>query len=157
MHRSMLVATVLTLASVFGAVSLGDDKDKTEFLTKPGEYKLYEGKLIILIKEDDGELRFDITFIGSKSSVGVGSVAKAEKAKGWFIHPASPSQVWFYPGNEILQLLEFKPGGGPTGSDYQSTTTVGPGSKDTTVLLQKAPKGLVDRLPESFKPKPKDK
>jgi len=152
MRRSALIALVPCLAATLGAGSGagGGDKEDTEFLTKPGKYELYEGKLIVEVREDDGVLRFDINFVRPGSTAGVAAKSSAVRAKGWFVHPVSPSQAWFYQGSEVLYLLERK-----TGQDRVTITTVRPGTKDGAAVLRKAPNSVMDRLPESFKSEPK--
>jgi hypothetical protein len=158
MRGFRLVLSVSIIALMLGPITAvrGDDDEKIEFLTKPGEYSLYQGKLHIQVREVGGELQFDVTFLGSKKLWDeIGIQTEAAKANGWFVVAASPGEVWVYLGNENLRLLEYTLGGGAI--QYTSSSGARLGTKEASVLLERAPKGLVDGLPQSFERKPRDR
>lgn len=152
----MRILWSIAVVALIGIGAPAADKDAPEFITKPGEYKLYDGKVVIRVKAEDKVLRFGITYASPNGSLEVSSMRATDKAGGWFIFPASANEVWLYQGGELLQLDEFKAAKGPGGSDQHSTTTVD-AAATAADLLKRAPKAVVDRLPASFKQKPRDK
>src|ERR1043165_7158298 len=100
-----LFAATLLLISLVGELSAAE---VPEFIDKPGDYKLFAGKLVIRVTEEGKELQFSLTYASPNGSLDVTSKRALGKAKGWFIVPVSANEVWLYQGGELLQLDEFK-------------------------------------------------
>ena len=126
---------VLTLWIVSQAASA----DVPEFIDKPGDYKLFDGKLVIKVKSDRKELRFGITYASPGGSfLEVTSTRPIDKTEGWFIAPFSVNEVWLYQGSGLLQLDEFK---------AMQHSTANADLATTMALLKRAPRKVVNRLP----------
>jgi hypothetical protein len=155
MEVRMRMLWAISVLAFIGIGAPAADKDAPEFITKPGEYKLHDSKVVIRVKEEEKVLRFGVTYTFPRGSLELSSTQSIDKAEGWFVFSASANEVWLYKGGDQLQLSEFKAGGGPMGSDYHSTTSVGAaGAAD---LLKRAPKAVVNRLADEFKKQARDK
>ena len=81
------------------------------FITKPGTYNLFDGKLSIKVSEKGDVLRHEFTEkFESKGILKGGDEAhfpqapRHEKDVKWFIYPVHASETWIYHGNDDLWI-----------------------------------------------------
>jgi hypothetical protein len=155
---SMFGAVVVTCSLLAATPTSGADPEKEppkdskknaddEFLTKTGNYKLYDGKLVVDITDVKGKIKWQVDF-------GRGAVSPEaldiNKESSWFVFPASPQAVWIFDGNSEIVLL--------TSTNGPKKTTTAPGAKlpaGWAKILRaepNPPKKLLDKLPAELQP-----
>ena len=163
---------VVSLACIGpGSPAAGGKAGPDRFITKVGAYRLYHGKLVMRIYEDNGKLNHEFVttislprslFRRSGETVSCGpSEPWIEKGTNWFAfaestHSKAPKALWIFSGHDRLVQIGF--------TDRQVLTEGYSGffaeyggyechSDSTPSIVKDAPKEVLDRLPESFKRK----
>ena len=125
----------------------GGGKAGPTIITKPGEYNLFDGKLVIKIIEENADHRYEIKFVESKMSIGPSPTLKKENTV-ILLWPVSSRKVWVFWGphpikNYALYRL------------IHHEVTAAPTPRTTQVPPPGIPKEIADALPknvlESFK------
>jgi hypothetical protein len=167
-QTAVLLATLgflLPFCAFSGRVVQAGDKKAPTPITKPGEYKLYGGKIEIKVFEKDGLLDYWIKITQDEKEdifgifPGDGNATKKQNAV-WVIYPESSSKVSVFWRPEKIDekapcgfrqhFLEEKKG-------KWFITTATPYGTDTAKALAAMPKAMVDALPKDFVEKYKSK
>jgi hypothetical protein len=95
---ALLVLAFTSAVTYNGLVTAGDKKSSAP-ITKPGEYKLYDGKVEVKVTEDTGKLDYEVKFVVADGSHATGSKGTSTIKKGnavwaWAIYAESNSKVW---------------------------------------------------------------
>jgi hypothetical protein len=140
------VATLSTLV-LFALTARAEDKNSDDFITKPGTYKLYGGKLVVTVTKRETGTGYMLGRPTDKGSfVEQGSTKDAIKnGADWFIYTESADRVWVFTGTE-LDLWEL--------GDGRSKAT---SASVVPKIVRAAPEPVRDRLPEVFRKKYADK
>ncbi|CAN5296602.1 hypothetical protein BH23VER1_BH23VER1_21060 [soil metagenome] len=109
-------------------------RETPEFVNSTGTF-LFDGQMTIdVVETQDGGINYTVT--RGMRTVGP-SNPPIRKGSGWFLHAASPDEVWMYDGESNVQVIEFL-------SDKESKSS---DIKVVPDLLQRAPAAFVERLP----------
>jgi hypothetical protein len=141
-------------------VEAGDKKAPAP-ITKPGEYKLYDGKVLIKVteKKDLGLIEYWIKIISDEKEGTFGifggnedAVMKKQNAV-WVIYPESSRKVWVFWRPEKVDpkaQSEFRQHYVEQKDGKWFSTTATPYGTDTAKALAAMPKAMVDALPKKF-------
>lgn len=137
-----------SLAALFGfcwliSVTPAQDSKPSPVITKLGEHKLFDGKLIVKILEGDGKLSFSVAPGSTPKSPNITILPRKEGAF-WLVYPESVNKVWFFRDPD---LVEFESGE----NGVRSAISTGPG------VLKNAPKAVLDALPKDVRERLKGK
>jgi hypothetical protein len=148
--RVTLLATTLTgLIAQGGAAAWAEAPKPARAITRPGEYKLFDGKLAVKVTEAKGKLTYRITRVQKGGAVTL-SPPKDLPAKGavWVIFPASADDVWIFWGSFLGRCEHSVTREG--GNNFKSTVITG------SAILKRAPKAVLEKLPREVVAKLKD-
>jgi RNA polymerase sigma factor (sigma-70 family) len=121
------------------------------FITAPGEYRLYDGKLSIKVWEENGRIRWHAVFPGKPGSgnttLGSG-ITGMGKSSPWFIFPASADVVWCYePDVKRIYLIKRR-----NPDDFVVKHANLPADWTSVLELEKLPDKVLKRLPPELRP-----
>jgi RNA polymerase sigma factor (sigma-70 family) len=122
------------------------------FITSPGEYRLYEGKLIVEVREEKGRLRWSAIFPGDsdehKTTLGPGE-SRIRPGSPWFLFPVSAEVVWAYePDGKRMTLIKRR-----TPDDFVMKTVKLPSEWQKVLDVESpVPAKVVKRLPRELRP-----
>jgi hypothetical protein len=167
-QTAVLLATLgflLPFCGFSSCVVQAGDKKAPAPITKPGEYKLYDGKVLIKVTEKDDLIEYWIKIVVDEKEVfGIFGenedfVMKKQNAV-WVIYPESSRKVSVFWRPEKIDAKA------PCGfrQHYEEEkkgkwfgTTATPYGSDTGKALAAMPKAMVDALPKEFVEKHKSK
>ncbi len=148
------------------AIGEGDGPDR--LITTAGTYQLYGGKVTLRIYEDKGKLNYRIARHVSKreNPTRYGTVTSGpsqpfiEKGSRWFAFvestdDKSPKTVWIFDGRDYLRQEAFDPAREPIAPNagFGEHWWMSRDSEVVPWIVNKSPKAVRNRLPESFKRK----
>jgi hypothetical protein len=121
------------------------------FITSPGEYRLYNGKLLIKVWEEKGRIRWHAVFPGKpgdgNTTLGSG-IAGIGKSSAWFVFPASADVVWSYePEAKRIYLVKRT-----TPDDFVVKHADLPADWSAVLKLETLPDRVLKRLPAELRP-----
>jgi RNA polymerase sigma factor (sigma-70 family) len=122
------------------------------FITKPGEYSLYDGKLIIRVLEEKERVRWSAIFphgSGDRDTTLGPGEARIRPGSPWFLFPVSAEVVWIYePEAKRVTLIKRRAPGDfvMTHADPRS------GWKEVLAVESPVPAKVVKRLPRELRP-----
>jgi RNA polymerase sigma factor (sigma-70 family) len=121
------------------------------FITSPGEYRLYDGKLFIKVWEEKGRIRWHAVFPGKtgdgNTTLGSG-IAGIGKSSAWFVFPASADVVWSYePEAKRIYLVKRT-----TPDDFVVKHADLPADWSDVLKLERLPDRVLKHLPAELRP-----
>jgi hypothetical protein len=122
---------------LWGASGGAADEKKVETITKFGEHRVFDGKLVLKVSEDDGKLTLAMQF-AAKPDARYSTSLVREKGAFWAVYPESPRKVWLLQGKTLVEF-ELTDGG-------SNTTAI-----SAPDVLKRAPKALLDALPKEVR------
>jgi RNA polymerase sigma factor (sigma-70 family) len=121
------------------------------FITKPGEYHLFGGDLIVRVWGEKDRWRWNASFPqGTKSEKTTLGSAKPQLTKGspWFVYPISKNVVWCYePENKRVILIKQQSPGNFVMKDADI-----PANWKSVLEIEEFPKKAAARLPRNLRP-----
>ena len=136
MDKKLLAVVILVALSMFGSgLVSGRDQEKSNVITKFGEYELFNGKLSVKVSEADENLSVRMTPSSLPKRTFTLNLP-SKKGAFWLVYPESANRIWFFRDPDLLE-------GELT--DENTSTVRGHAS------LKKAPKALLDALPEDVR------
>jgi hypothetical protein len=133
-------------------VAESDQAEMTDgFITRPGEYKLYDGKLVVKVWEEKGRIHWSAIFPAGTGTdkTTLGSGDHIRKGSPWFLYPVSAEVIWVYePGEKRMILIKRR-----SPDDFVMKHAELPaGWKGVFNIEPKVPEKVVERLPQALRP-----
>jgi RNA polymerase sigma factor (sigma-70 family) len=126
------------------------------FITGPGEYRLFDGKMTIKVWEENGRIRWHAVFPGKpgegNTTLGSG-ITGIRKASDWFLYVASSDAVWSYEADPKRMILIKR----RSPDDFVVKHADLPAGWKALLDLESLPEKVLKRLPAEQRPKAKSK
>ncbi len=122
-------------------------------ITRPGEYRPFDGKLVIKVWEEEGRVRWNATFPGGteggKTTLGSAD-GHIRRGSGWFLFPASAEVIWAYePDLKRIILTKRR-----SADDFVMKHADLPAEwKAVLNLERKVPEKVLRKLPAELRPR----
>jgi hypothetical protein len=143
-HKLLAFASLVILAGLGSRVASADDPKPTRVITKLGKHKLFDGKLVLKVYEENEKLMLDIE--QDETGLFVGSGLPRKKGAFWLVYAETVNKVWYFQ-DPVFMLAEVE-----DEKKKVSFTTIS--AQDA---LKTAPKAVLDALPKEVLEKLKGK
>jgi RNA polymerase sigma factor (sigma-70 family) len=122
------------------------------FITRPGEYSLYGGKLFVRVWEEEGKYRWNVTFpaaFGDQKPTLGPAKAQLRPGSAWFLFPVSADVVWAYePDAKRMTLMKRR-----SPDDFvMKDSNLPAGWQHLLDVESPVPAKLLKRLPRELRP-----